>query len=244
MRTYLFRGAVVFSLALVLAPDLLPTFEPPTVEAAPRRRSNRRYSRSQGARARAARAVQQRRLRNQRVARLNRARATRNRAYANNRARANAIARRNAYRPGYRPNPYAARPNPYALAAAQAAYAPVIIYKDYQLQLGENLSVGSLTPLGRKATVEDVDVGQTVSVTLVRDPSAGKNQGAPGQLTGQVVKMESNSAAQQLTVRVASYQYGGRAGETTTVPPAPGQSVSGITIRSKASGNAAGLFKQ
>jgi hypothetical protein len=201
---------------------------PASAEAQQRRRSNRRRaSNAQAARQRAARAAQQRRLRNQQAAR-------RNRAVAAQRARMAAQARAN-----YNRQAAAAR----ASAGRANANLPVIVYKDYQLQLGENVNVSSLTPLGRKATVEDVAVGQTVSLTLVKEQTETGKTAAPGQLTGLVVKVETNSVAQELTVRVASYQVGGKAGETTTIP-VPDVSVTGIVIRSRAAANVAGLFKQ
>lgn len=250
MRSFLFRGAVILSMVMVVAPDVVPTFEPPeAAEAAPRRRANRRrVNRSQAARARNARASAQRRQRSQQLARLNRARA--------NRARMNAYARNNAFRnranrnraTAYRPSPYQMNANRFGGGFAgmpNQAYTPVVVYKDYQLQLGENVAVSSLTPLGRKATLEDVAVGQTVSVTVIKEQgvSGGVKAQAPGQLTGQVVKVESNSASQEVTLRVAAYQYGGQNGQIILVAAAPGQSVSGITIRSRPQG-AAGLFRQ
>lgn len=236
MKSRLFLSVVVVAIAMVLAPDLIPCVEPASAEAAPQRRrtnNRRRASNSQANRSRAARAAQQRRLRNQQLARLNRART--NNA---NQARMNA-ARANYNRLA------AARLNPNARPGAGAnANVPVVVYKDYQLHLGENINVTSLTPLGRKAAVEDVAVGQTVSVIVAKEPSVTGKANAPGQVTGQVVKIENNSASQELTVRVASYQVGGKAGEATTVAAVAGQSVTGITIRSKAAQNVAGLFKQ
>ncbi|MBY0524440.1 MAG: hypothetical protein K2R98_13625 [Gemmataceae bacterium] len=252
MRPMSFRCAVLLSLVLVTAPDALPVFEATTADAqvggaqrrpAPRRRRPA-VSRYQTSRSRNARNVQQRRLQTQRLAQLNRSR-----SLAAQRSRMNAFRRPNPYA-FQRPNPYAMNQNRFLPGAypgmPNPAYTPVLVYKDYRVQFGENVSVSSLTPLGRKATIEDVAVGQTVTVTIVKEVDSdtpSKTPTTPGQLTGQVVKSESNSATQELTVRVSSYQYGAQAGNTTTIPPVPGQSVSAVLIRSKAQG-AAGLFNK
>ena len=234
MRPILFRFAVLFSMVMVVAPDILPVFEPVEAEGAPRRRRGRRVSRYQSNRANQARYRQQRRGRSQRLAQYNRARVA-----SINRARQAAYTRL-ARAQTSDANALAARLN-------NPANVPNVVNKDYQLQMSEKLSVGALTPSGRKNSFEDIAVGQTITVTLVRekdDPAdpTKKTTTTIGQLTGRVVKVEGNTV-KELTLRVSSYQYGGKNGETTVIPVVPDQAVTSVLIRSQPQG-VAGLFNQ
>lgn len=224
MRPMLFRCAVLCTLALVVAPDVLPLFEAETASAAPARRRGRRVSRYQQNRAQSARLRQQQRVRAQQLARFNQAQMA-----ALARLRMN--------------NANLATANRLQGGAPGLGNGPMLVNKDYQLQIADPVKVSSLVPLGKQATFEDVAVGNTVTVTIVQEKDeAGKTRAANGELTGRVVKVESNSV-KELTLRVSSYQNGAKNGEATVVPPVAGQSVTALLIRTRAQG-AAGLFKQ
>lgn len=245
MRSILIR--VLFAMALVV-------FVPVTVEAARARQPVRRVSRYQANRAAALRAAQQR-LWAQRQAQVNRARAAQARraAYARNPGRYyrrpynRGYGYNRGYRYGYNPATAAYNAGLNAgLSQARMNAAPTVVSKDYEFQMSDPLSVRSLLSGSKEKSFEDLEVGQTVTVTLVREKvlntsdSTAKTRSPAGQLTGVVVNAE-DASVKTLTLRVSAYGYPGQA-ENQTIPVVPGQFVSMVQIRREAPGVGA-LFK-